>query len=196
MENAFPDYHFYLLAGDTCDLTEHVRNVRPNCDVIFNILKSIDLNKFDYLITGIRMVDEFKVELIKNAIDEVTKNYRGKIIYVGPVPYYGTQLMDAVYLRQFNRLLPISPNFLEYQYDRLLDATTFKMQELLIEALKHDEKYKYLSSLQFFCSNTVTKCKHLTALWYPILIDLTHLTPEASGELVNYFKQTGQIPFK
>jgi peptidoglycan/LPS O-acetylase OafA/YrhL len=193
LKETFHEYNFYMLTGGDCDFSELYIRTRKTCAVIYDLMKKIDLNKFDYLVTGIRIWYDFRSKDILDRIKDAVKDYKGTLIYFGPVPYYGSTVMDTIYLQQFNPLFNRATNSLKDTYSKLVDPNSFHMEKVISSQLKGHSNIKYVSILKQICNGSPSTCKHFTKKGDPILIDETHLSPDASLELIQSMKTNGVL---
>jgi len=180
LKSNFPNLNISLLAVDSCALAKRPPNQRPACNELSEWVDEADLHRFDAILFSSRNLPAGIPKQTMQLIDKMASE--SKLYLFGPSLYFEPN-MPTLYptLRGKFTKEEIGKKFEEaLSQDQFNKDKTFKKQFSL------NADINYVSMIDIMCSNGT--CEFWDKEGWPILIDNSHMSVEASDMFMSRFK--------
>lgn len=185
LKNKYRNINLHLLASNFCSLTGSKNDIkRIGCAEEIEYLNDSHNKSYDYVIVATRLFDtgDRLTKNLSSAIKKLSENIH--VIVIGPIFYYEKNMND-IYIDNFH-----SNNKKEI-FDRHLSGLPFLSDAALKEEVGDHHNVTYISTIEILCKNN--ECNPFDSNGNPMLIDSTHLSVNASREIVDKFSE--KLPF-
>ena len=180
LKQTYRDIDFNLLAVDTCSLTGLLDDpIRPACMALISWIDNLTKGDFD----GVIFVTKAALHVAPDAAREYFARIRrlekiAKVYVLGPIQYYRPN-MTTIYMGSIGR---VSEGDIKRMFDNAVQAEQFEYDKMLRRSLAGISSVNFISLLDITCPGG--HCTHFDASGWPILIDDSHLSVEASLDLM------------
>ena len=175
----FPKTNFSLLAVDSCDLIKRTSKERPACNELTRWIETSDLSEFDIILLSSRNLE---VNIPSQTIEILDKiSSQSTLYYIGPIPHFEPNMPTL-----FPTLIgTISDTEIDKKFEAAMNPEIFEKDKAFEASFAEMPNITYVSMTDIICPQN--QCKYRDPDGWPILIDNSHLSVEASEMFLSGF---------
>lgn len=178
----YENINFSLLAVDSCYLLKRRTQKSPACNELSEWVEKTDLSVFDAVVYSGRNLNTDIPPQIMDRLSKIATET--KLYFIGPILYLEPN-MPTLFPTLTGKM---SGKDIDRKFEESLSPKEFEKDKFFKEYFREDPRVKYISMTDLICPSG--KCQFRDRDGWPILIDNSHLSVEASTMF------TSQIPFE
>lgn len=167
----YPKVKFSLLAVNSCTLTKRKAEKRKACNDLTDWVDETDFSQFEAVIFSSRNVRETPKNLATR-LDKISS--QTTLYYIGPIPYFEPN-MPTLFPTLTGK---VSDEEIYKRFEAAMDVAQFEKDRVLKEQFGNNSDINYISMIDIVCPDG--KCQFRDPDGWPILIDNSHMSVEAS----------------
>lgn len=168
----FKDINFSLLAVDSCYLIKRRTNQSAACNELSEWVEKTDLSIFDSVLYSGR---NLSTDIPKQTMERLSKIASDTNLYfIGPVPYFEPN-MPTLFPTLTGKM---SNEDIDKRFEEALSQEKFEKDIIFRELFRNNSQIEYISMTDIICPSK--KCQFRDPDGWPILLDNSHLSVEAS----------------
>lgn len=179
LKKNFPDKDFILLSVDSCYLMKRRNNASPACTELIDWVDNTDLVRFEAVLYSGRGLQTDIPPEIMNQLNKIASETT--LYFVGPVLFFEPN-MPSIYPKFKGK---ISDDEIDQKFQAALSEEQFEKDKIFQQFFSDNPNINYISMTDIICPNN--ECEFRDPNGWPILIDNSHLSVEASEMFLRNF---------